>query len=409
MPQGIIMQANGRYSVQILRSQTRHLVQNNAIAPFVVGNIIQFDVNPLNNEAHNLRARVSQYLLAGRNPTGLNEIVLGVKRTHFAGGARTIFAGGMPAVFGGRMDDGETAQDTVVRELREEIGYDLQNPPAFTFLYQETLPNQTETYRFCTLPNCIPNNFAMGGQTDEMNRVFTLTLDALLAGDDDANALHRDAMMREICAVAVIALPPLVLNAQQQQFLDSATLTALMRLVRQHRARRYQEGWDQAQAGHASLHPLQASYQAGYTQYQAGRDDAEQGLAAQQPLQTAYMAGHNQYEAGRNDAQQGLVTQHPLQAAYQAAFTQYQTGRDNAWLNVAATPAQLLQNAYMAGHNQYNAGRNDAQHGLAAQQLLQNAYMAGHNEHVVVPAPVPVPVGGDEELEHRDKKRKTGV
>jgi 8-oxo-dGTP pyrophosphatase MutT (NUDIX family) len=284
----------------------RYFVQGNVIGNFQEGDKVNFDLNG-HGRAINLRPIEREYIIPGVQGAGTASILVGVKRTHYGGGAGALFAGGMPSAFGGDREGVENVQQAVERELGEEIGFDVAgHHPVLTQEHQQATKTNalhftTEISTFHSAPDVIPAGFNLAAPTNEMQRTFILHLDNITA-----NLLDRETMMQQICATGGVPVPdPHHLTQAQREFLDSATLTGMIQVVQRHRATRYTQGLQQAQAGHP---PTNASipYMEGYNEYNQGLARARSREAPANG-NVAYMAGYNEYNQGFADAQAGHV------------------------------------------------------------------------------------------------------
>jgi 8-oxo-dGTP pyrophosphatase MutT (NUDIX family) len=307
---------------------------------------VNFDIH--GGAAVNLRPIQREYVFPGKQGAGTTELLLGIKHRRYGGDGGDIFAGGMPSALGGDTNDHETPTDTVEREMAEEIG--LAARPVLTQVFQHNTKTNaggvaTEQSTFHTAPDVVDPEF-ISTPSAEMSRAFFLALDNITAPLDD-----RARLAVQIAGQAGIEVNPELFTEQQGQFRDSATLSALIRILTSHRTTRYNEGFARAQ-----ICPIQAP--------------ANHSIS--------YMSGYNQYLAGLTRAKQDNDNDHPEQIAYTAAYTQYRAGAVPAAIGEAGVHPN--QRAYMAGYNECIDGVLDRhQNNLPAPALNTWAYMHGFN------------------------------
>jgi len=312
VPKGKIIQNQQGYVIIYYgqnNQRTDYRVLNNNIGAFRVNDKVRFTLTG-QNQATNLAAVQRRYIITGIQGSGLDTILLGIKRLTYAGTQDLLFAGGMPTVFGGDMNDGETDQQTIEREMNEEIRYAVgQNHPVLQQIHQANTKTNaggtvTETSIFYTSPDVIPNGHVLAAATTEVAAIFRLPLDAITGALNNPRTI-----LQQICGRAGIVIADINnLTDQQTQFLNSATLSALILLLGQHRTRRAQQGLQRAQAGLAALIVASAAYMAGFNEYTQGWQRARDGQAALVGASLAYMAGFNEYTQGLQDAGNNVPT-----------------------------------------------------------------------------------------------------
>lgn len=284
-----------RFFVRYYPNNTPKDVPVHDVGVFDVGDKVNFDIQQ--NLAVNLRRIEREYIIPGKQGTGMEEILLGIKRTHYQGNGHPLFAGGMPAVIGGDVETGETPADAVEREMREEIGHDVGVAhPVLTRVHSAVTKRnhanvKTETAAFNTAPDVIPANFVLNNPTDEMASTFFLRLD-----DVTADLGNKTAVMQEICQIAGINIDIHHLTEQETEFRDSSTLDAIIKVLRNHRTERYRQGLVDAQ-DRVGPRNNSAAYLTGYHEYAQGWQDAQAGQNAATDS-FAYMVGYDEYQVG---------------------------------------------------------------------------------------------------------------